>query len=302
MIELNYYLLDVFTSEPFGGNPLAVFPNADGIGTATMGRIANELNLSETTFIQSPTTAESDCTVRIFTPKQEIPMAGHPTIGTAAAILGNGLLKPKQASRLLFDEGVGQIRVDIGNPDTGAMTLMMHQPTPEFFEILDKQTIASLLSLRPEDIDSDLPVQIVSCGIPFIIVPLKSLESVRRATPRHDLMSLNLERQRSQEILVFTEETLKGDSDIHSRMFAPRFGVPEDPATGSAQGPLGCYLFNYERFQGGKLRSEQGYEMGRPSEISIEIHGTHPSVTQVIVGGTSVDMGSGTIRIKDVSS
>ena len=299
MIELHYHLLDVFTSEPFGGNPLAVFPNADGIDTATMGRIANELNLSETTFIQSPKNPASDCTVRIFTPKREIPMAGHPTIGTAYAILKNGILKPKHASHLLLDEGVGQIKVDIDETNATSLKLMMNQPKPTFFECLDKATIASTLSLQTEEIDSDLPVQIVSCGMPFIIVPLKSMESVKRAVPRPDLMSLKLADQRSQEILIYSKETVRPESDLHCRMFAPRFGVPEDPATGSAHGPLGSYLFKHDQFRAGKLTSEQGYEMGRESEIILEIRGNENEITNVIVGGNSVEMGSGSIRIKD---
>jgi len=213
MTELNYYLLDVFTDTPFGGNPLAVFPHGDDISTASMQKIANELNLSETTFIQSAKTPESDCTVRIFTPLRELPMAGHPNLGTAYTILKHGLLQPKNKDSLLFDEGVGPIRVDFKSTKPEPMGLMMHQPLPEFSDTLDKGTIAKLLSLKPQDIDSDLPVQIVSCGVPYIVVPLSSLEAIKRASLQLNLADAKLPGIECREFFLFTEETEFPESD-----------------------------------------------------------------------------------------
>lgn len=131
-MNLNYHLLDVFTNRQFGGNPLAVFPDADALPSEQMQSIAGELNLSETTFIQRATSAGSDCTVRIFTPKSEIPVAGHPTIGTAWAILKNGLLKPRHEDHLVFDEGVGAVKVDYEMNNGQPQALVMHQLLPEF--------------------------------------------------------------------------------------------------------------------------------------------------------------------------
>lgn len=300
MTELNYYLLDVFTDTPFGGNPLAVFPHGDDISTASMQKIANELNLSETTFIQSAKTPESDCTVRIFTPLRELPMAGHPTIGTAYTILKHGLLQPKNKDSLLFDEGVGPIRVDFKSTKPEPMGLMMHQPLPEFSDTLDKGTIAKLLSLKPQDIDSDLPVQIVSCGVPYIVVPLSSLEAIKRASLQLNLADAKLSGIECREFFLFTEETEFPESDLHCRMFAPRFGVPEDPATGSAHGPLGSYLYQHGRWKGEQMTSEQGIELGRPSKITFDIVSKDKAIVDVQVGGNTVEIGNGILRIQDL--
>ena len=162
MKHLPYFLLDVFTDELFGGNPLAVVPEADDVPPELMQKIANELNLSETTFIQKARNESSDCTVRIFTPLREMPMAGHPTIGTAYAILANRLLDPINDDHLVFDEGVGPVRVDFKLAEDRPSALFMHQPLPEFHDVVDKDIIARILSLDEYEIDTSLPVQIVS--------------------------------------------------------------------------------------------------------------------------------------------
>lgn len=296
--ELSYYLLDVFTDTRFGGNPLAVFPNADVLTDQQMQTIAGELNLSETTFIQSPRSQTSDCTVRIFTPKNELLMAGHPTIGTAWVILKNGFLKQRNEDHLVFDEGVGSVRVDFAMEDCGRPAdLVMHQPLPEFGEVLDKTCIAQLLSLQESDIDDDFPVQVVSCGVPIILIPLKSLDAVRRARVRLDLIDSPCGDTECRELFVFTRETEQQDANVHCRFFAPRFGVPEDPATGGAHGPLGSYLVKYGLSDGRQIISEQGIEMGRPSRITVRVESNGAEITGVRVGGECVEVGAGTIRL-----
>ncbi len=299
MKHLRYYLLDVFTDRPFGGNPLAVFPDADDLSKDLMQRIANELNLSETTFIQSPKREDSDCTVRIFTPENELPMAGHPTLGTAQAILSENLLSRRNEDALIFDEGVGQIRVDLTAPGEDSPRLSMHQPLPQFLDTIGTEIAASMLSLEPEEIDSNLPVQIVSCGIPMIIVPVKTLTGIGRIKPRYDLIEAHLEGCPSQEFFVFTRETTRPDTDVHCRFFAPRFGVPEDAATGSAHGPLGSYLFTHDKRHPKQFVSEQGVEMGRPSKIFVEIRDRQGVISDVIVGGHCLPMGRGELMIPD---
>ena len=295
---MNYHLLDVFTDMQFGGNPLAVFPNADGLTETQMQLIAGELNLSETTFIQKARSEASDCTVRIFTPKCELPMAGHPTIGTAWTILKHDLLKPHHRDRLVFDEGVGAVRVDFTMDDTARpANLVMHQPLPEFGETLDKLEIAQLLSLRLTDIDDDLPVQVVSCGVPFILVPLRSLDAARRARVRLDAVDTVLTGIECQELFVFTPETESPTAAVHCRLFAPRFGIAEDPATGSAHGPLGSYLVRYGLSDGTQIISEQGIEMGRPSTIAVRIDFEGAEIRAVRVGGECVEVGAGTLRL-----
>ncbi len=296
-MNLNYFLLDVFTSQQFGGNPLAVFPNSDALETESMQAIANELNLSETTFIRRPTSEDCDCTVRIFTPKSEVPMAGHPTIGTAWAILKNGLLKPRNADHLVFDLGVGAVNVDFEMNNGQPKALVMHQPLPEFLETLDKSAVAQLLSLEREDIEENVPVQIVSCGLPIIVVPLKSLDAARRATVRLDLLDTALVEVACRQLFVFARETESPDIDVHCRCFAPTFGVPEDPATGGAHGPLGSYLVKYGLNDGKQIISEQGVEMGRPSTIKVRVETRGGEITDVAVGGDCVEVGEGTFSI-----
>ena len=295
--ELEYYLLDVFTRRQFGGNPLAVFPDADEVPDRVMQSIASELNLSETTFIQKPQAAASDCTVRIFTPKRELAMAGHPTIGTAFAILKNRLVEPTHRNRLVFDEGVGPIAVDFRHEGTRPSDLWMHQPLPAFRDILDKPRVARLVSLNESEIAEDCPVQVVSCGLPVILVPLRSLDSVRRAAVRQELLESELGQIDCKELFVFTLETETPESSVHCRMFAPRFGIPEDPATGSAHGPLGSYLFRYGLSDGSWIVSEQGFEMGRPSTIQIRIRSLGGEITDVLIGGECAEVGSGIIRL-----
>jgi len=163
MRNLKYHLIDVFTDQPFGGNPLAVFPNADGLRQGEMQQIAKELNLSETTFIQKATSDAADCAVRIFTPKCEIPMAGHPTVGTAFVVLEKKLLKPRAEGQLIFDLGIGPTAVETSD------LITMHQPVPEFGEILDSVGVMKSLGLEVSDLLPDVPVQIISAGVPFIL-------------------------------------------------------------------------------------------------------------------------------------
>jgi trans-2,3-dihydro-3-hydroxyanthranilate isomerase len=225
-------------------------------------------------------------------------MAGHPTIGTAWTILKHGLLKPRNENHLVFDEGVGPVRVDFTMTETARPAdLVMHQPLPHFGETLDKTKIAQLLSLQSSDIDEECPVQIVSCGVPIIVVPLRSLDAARSASVRLDLMDANLAGIDCRELLVFTQESEKPDADVHCRFFAPRFGVAEDPATGGAHGPLGSYLVKYGISDGRRIFSEQGIEMGRPSEIKVHIESVGTEITAVLVGGECVEVGGGTIHI-----
>ena len=298
MQRLEYFLLDVFTDQQFGGNPLAVFPNADDVPTETMQSISNELNLSESTFIQPARTDGSDCTVRIFTPLNEMPMAGHPTIGTAYAVLRNQLLVPRHDTHLILDEGVGQIRVDYGIDEGRPVSLMMHQPLPSFGDTLDQATVATALSLSEDDIARNHPIQVVSCGVPFIMVPLNSLDAVRRSAVRTEHLAAIFAQVQCCEFFVFTMETERPNSKVHCRMFAPRLGVAEDAATGSAHGPLGSYLVRYNLSDGSQLISEQGFEMGRPSFVTVKIETSKTEITQVLVGGKCVEVGSGVLQIR----
>jgi trans-2,3-dihydro-3-hydroxyanthranilate isomerase len=305
MRKLHYHRVDVFTDRVFGGNPLAVFTNGRGISTETMQAIAKEFNLSETTFVLPPDDARHAYRVRIFTPANELPMAGHPTVGTSFVLAREHMIAhSEKETTVTLEEGVGPIPVRVefegGEPVYAEMT----QPLPTFGPRLeDLVPVAEMLSLDVSDIDERSPVEVVSCGVPFLYVPLKSLDAARRARPRADLMESTLAGVVPPEVFVFTRETEHEGSTVHSRMFAPPLGIVEDPATGAASGPLGCYLVRYSLVgsDGGaaEIVSEQGIEMGRPSfvKIRIETDGAN-NITGVRVGGQTVYVGEGFIEVE----
>ena len=300
MRRLHYHRVDVFTDRAFGGNPLAVFTNGRGLSTETMQSIAKEFNLSETTFVVPAADAAHDWRVRIFTPGSELPMAGHPTVGTSFVLAREHLIRrDARETTIVLEEGVGPVPVRIefeeGEPSFAEMT----QPLPVFgTRLSDRASVAAMLSLEESDIEADLPVEVVSCGVPFLYVPLRSLDAARRARPRVDLIDRAAEEHGiSPQVFVFTREVEHEGSTVHSRMFAPGMGITEDPATGAASGPLGCYLVTYGVLSSGDIVSEQGIEMGRPSFIHIRIEREGDSITAVRVGGRCHFAGEGFIEV-----
>jgi trans-2,3-dihydro-3-hydroxyanthranilate isomerase len=303
MRRLHYHLVDVFTDRAFGGNPLAVVTNGRGVDDATMQAVAKEFNLSETTFVLPPDDPRHDWRVRIFTPARELPMAGHPTVGTAFVLAREHLIpRAGREVSVVFEEGVGPVPVRVEFENGEPSFAEMSQPLPTFGPRLDdRRAVASMLSLEESDIEPDLPVEVVSCGVPFVYVPLRSLDAARRARPRADLIErASQEHGVPPEVFVFTRETEGAYSTVHSRMFAPGMGITEDPATGAASGPLGCYLVRYGLVKGdpaAEVVSEQGLEMGRPSYVRIRIEGRGDEITSVKVGGQCHFIGEGFIEL-----
>lgn len=300
-MRLNYHLLDVFTDRQFGGNQLAVFPDPPRDLPATlMQKIAKELNLSETTFVFPPADSAADFRLRIFTPAAELPMAGHPTVGTAYLLARLGALgRIADAKTIVFQEGIGPIAVTVRADENGdPRHVWMQQPIPQFLDIYqDRASIASILSLTVGDLRDGAPIQVLSSGLPFLFVPLKSLEAVREIRLRLDKWSERLAGTNAQNVFVATTETVRQDSTVHSRMFAPALGISEDPATGSASGPLGAYLLRYGLASSGDMVSEQGFEMGRPSFIHIEVKRNGDEFTDVAIGGRCAYIGCGALVI-----
>jgi trans-2,3-dihydro-3-hydroxyanthranilate isomerase len=303
MRRLHYHLVDVFTDRAFGGNPLAVVTNGRGVSGETMQAVAKEFNLSETTFVLPPDDPRHDWRVRIFTPGNELPMAGHPTVGTAFVLAREHLIpRAGRETNIVFEEGVGPVPVRVEFEDGEPSFAEMSQPLPTFGTRLDdRRAVARMLSLEESDIEPDLPVEVVSCGVPFLYVPLRSLDAARRARPRVDLIErASDEHGFPPEVFVFTRETEGAGSTVHSRMFAPGLGIAEDPATGAASGPLGCYLVRYGLVEAGpsaEIVSEQGIEMGRPSYIRITIERRGDDIAAVRVGGQCHFMGEGFVEI-----
>jgi len=305
--KLRYHLVDVFTDRQFGGNPLAVFTNGRGIGTETMQAIAKELNLSETTYVLPPDDAANDYRVRIFTPGQELPMAGHPTVGTTYVLAREHMIARGEdgaETEIKLEEGVGTIPVRIEWREGAARFIEMRQPRPVFgARVADLQAVAEMLSIEPEEIAAtNLPLEVVSCGVPFLYVPVKSLRAVRNIKFRVDVWESRLKTIVPPEVFVFTREVEFAGSTVHSRMFAPGMGIWEDPATGGASGPLGCYLVRHGVVgcEGGRadITSEQGIEMGRPSFIKIRIGREGEEITDVRVGGECRFMGEGYLEVE----
>jgi trans-2,3-dihydro-3-hydroxyanthranilate isomerase len=302
MRKLRYHLVDVFTDRAFGGNQLAVFTNGRGISSELMQSIAKELNLSETTFVLPPENPENNYRVRIFTPTAELPMAGHPTVGTSFILAREHMIElGNDETTIKLEEGVGTITVRIEFKDGVAHQIWMQQPLPTFgprFE--DAGVIAEMLSLAPEAIETELPLEVVSCGVPFLYVPLKDLASIRAIRFRLDVWDRVLRDFASAQVFAFTKETELDGSSVHSRMFAPGLGVQEDPATGGASGPLGCYLVRHGVFPASgrsEFTSEQGFEMNRPSIIKIIIEQEAGEISKVLVGGQCRFMGEGYLEV-----
>ena len=298
MSQIRYFTVDVFTTERFGGNQLAVFPDATKIPEKLLQKIAREFNFSETTFVFPPKNSSNDCKVRIFTPGMEVPMAGHPTIGTVYVLLSQGITKPRNAGFLMLEENVGDIRVDFIEDKSGFHSITMSQPMPVFGPVEnDYKLLAGILSIPSEEIDLQYPIQSVSCGNNFLYVPLKGLKTIHKIEIRNELLKVGKLQLDSTEIFVFTTETVYRTSQYHCRMFAPLFGVPEDPATGSAAGPFGCYLFSNKIRKDFPVILEQGFEMGRPSILKVDIEGKDQEITGVKVSGDVVLVSEGKMII-----
>jgi trans-2,3-dihydro-3-hydroxyanthranilate isomerase len=251
------------------------------------------LNLSETTFVLPSPRADCDYQVRIFTPQLEMPTAGHPTIGTAWVL--------DRQPRVTFLEGVGPIVVECTRTATGTAMWQMNQLLPTWGPCLEqRESVATMLSLQAGDIEPQLPAQVVSSGAPFLFVPLRNLEALARARLRAAQGEELKQLAGTYGVFCFTTHTSDPAVTVRSRMFAPEAGVVEDPATGIASGPLGCYLVRYGVVppnRPARILSLQGVEMGRPSYVHIEIEGAGAAITAVRVAGECVSVGSGQIEL-----
>ena len=288
MRSIPYVQTSVFVDRryPFGGNQLATYWDIDlneAISTEVMQGMTLEMNFSESTFIEKTTMKDCAFKVRIFTPTSEILFAGHPTLGTSFVMKHKGLIE-QPTKKTTLELGVGPINVEY--LDSGL--IQMQQPPPIFHKTLNDPTLVTeALGLNPEDIVQDFPIQPVSAGFPFLIVPLRDLATVKRAQPNAQRIINDLKDLVSQDILIFSTESVHSDSHVHARMFAPSAGILEDPATGSAIGPLGAYLEKYNVLAnhslGEEIKVEQGYEIRRSSQLIVRV--PDEDMNQVLVSG-----------------
>lgn len=304
MTSYAFLQLDVFTQRPLTGNPLAVFPQPGKLTGEQMQAIAREMNLSETTFVFPSTRATRR--IRFFTPTAEIPLAGHPTIGTWWTLAEMGALDiPRDGvCRVTQETGSGILPVDVHLVAGSPTEVVMVQPLPAFEETeLDTAELSSALGGDSDLIDAPAP-QVVSTGIPQLMVPLRSLQALQ-ALPSGGAgarLARILREVGTDCAMCYTLETASPDATVHCRMFAPGLGVPEDPATGTAAGALGSYLVWHGIIRPhdgvASIIVEQGLEIGRPSRIHVEIAvGNGGEITEVRVGGQAVTVIQGEVRL-----
>jgi trans-2,3-dihydro-3-hydroxyanthranilate isomerase len=302
-MSLSYLHYDVFTDEPFTGNQLAVFLDGRGLSTVRMQALAREINFSESTFMLPAEIAGTGVRMRIFTPATEMPMAGHPTIGSTFALAHAGAIRPG-TPRFVFGLGVGPVPVDLEWEGSRLTFAWMTQLNPTFGRRVDaRAAVAAALGLTEADLLADRPVQEVSCGVPFLMVPIRSPEAVDRAiSDASAFRRFTTATGIDLPIFFFAMSGAGAAETVHSRMFAPEFGIVEDPATGSASGPLGCYLLRCNLLgaaEATRIVSLQGAAMGRPSRIHVDISSRDGEITQVKVGGTAVLVASGELFLPE---
>ena len=260
---MKFYIVDVFAEQKYQGNPLAVFLPDSDVSTEEMQKIAREVNYSETTFIVSGKCENGGYKVRYFTPDVEIPFAGHPTLGTAFII--RQMLEEGKSDKIILNLPVGPIPVTFG-----ADVLTMEQNAPEFGLIVDEPgIIADILKIGAADIDGKTPIQVVSTGLPSLIVPLKSLDAIERCAVDHFLYQKFIDNVEKCNLLVFAPES---EGVVRVRVFVDDPGFVEDPATGSANGNLAGYMLKYNCFGSKKIKYNvnQGAQIGRPSLLRVD--------------------------------
>ncbi len=293
--------VDVFTDRVFGGNPLAVVRDARGLTDGEMAAIAGEMNLSETTFVLPPTRPDCDARVRIFTPRRELAFAGHPTIGTSFVLATHGML-PAGARTLTLEEGVGPVPVRLeGDPAAPDFLWMRHGAATFGPPLVPRADFAAALGLMEDDLLPDAPIQTGTTGSAFLYIPLRDRATVDRAALDVPAILRCFSDTAAVGVFVFTPDANPTSNRVYARMFAPHTsGIPEDPATGSASGPLGAYLVQHGLVTPDatvRIVSEQGAKMGRQSFIHIAITTEMGAVTGIEVGGSAVPVLEGTLSL-----
>lgn len=288
--------IDAFTDQPLGGNPCAVVFDADDLSPATMQAIAQEMNLSETAFVMRSDSA--DFRVRYFTPAEEIPLAGHPTIATTFALVQSGRLKPtSKHTTINLELQVGPIQVDVYGDENNIERIVMTQKKPQFLQKYDPGEIAPLFHLEPEDLLPDVPIQTVSTGTPQLMVAVKNHDVLRKAYV--NIPAYVAFRSRadffSPHFFCLEGATSRG------RTFARHFGTPpdtfEDPFTGSATGGMAAYIWHHGLLDDPNFIAEQGHWMNRPGKAWVEVVGARDDIETVRVGGQAVGILKGHLML-----
>lgn len=300
-MQVEFVTVDVFTERRFGGNPLAVIPDARGLATEQMQAIAAEFNLAETTFVLPPKDAAHTAEVRIFTPRAELPFAGHPNVGTAFVLASRGdCVGRAVGDALVFEEKAGLVRLDLVRDAAALVGARLTAPQPlTRGDDVAADVIAAACSIAPADVETANHAPcIASCGLPLVFAELKTRAALAAARPRTDVFAAHLPMERATGILLYVKDR-SGGFDLQARMFAPLYGVPEDPATGSANVALVGLLASLrpERDLSLQLRIAQGIDMGRPSLLEAAAEKRDGKSTRLSIGGRCVAVMRGTIAL-----
>ena len=295
-MKYTFHIVDVFSSTPFGGNQLAVLPDAVGISTEGMQKIAREFNFGETTFILPKNDPANTCRVRIFTPRVELDFAGHPSVGTACALVMKQHVRLSAPVRLILEENAGPVTVDVTQRDGGfygKLTLSGKIEAPTGAP--SPAELAAVLSVEPAEVNQ---VFLAGAGVPFCFAQLTSNEVVDRAAMNRAAWAATLSRAWSPHIFFFAGD-LQDGGKLYARMWAPALGIEEDPATGAACAALVGVMASKHDFGGTayRLSIQQGVSMGRGSEIEAEARKSGSVVTSVSVGGAAANIASGEIDV-----
>ncbi len=301
-MKLNFVTVDVFTDRQFGGNPLAVVLNAEGLSTERMQAIAAEFNLAETTFVLPPVDPKNTAEVRIFTPRAEMPFAGHPNVGTAFVLARAGESYGRKISgdRMVFEEKAGLVNMELTREGGIVVATRLAAPVPlSFGEEIAPEIVMQACSLKAEDLKLDVhPPRVASCGAPLLFVELRSREALKSAAPRPEVFAGELPRERIVGIHLYVQAA-EGNIDIQTRMFAPEHGIPEDPATGGANVAL-IGLLAHHRPEADIVLARtigQGFDMGRPSVLQASAEKKGGKVIATYIGGRCMPMMSGVIEL-----
>jgi trans-2,3-dihydro-3-hydroxyanthranilate isomerase len=301
-MRLNFETVDVFTSTKFGGNPLAVVLNAEGLTAEQMQAIAGEFNLAETAFVLPPKDPEHTAAVRIFTPRYEMPFAGHPNVGTGYVLAraGKSYGWPITGDSMIFEEKAGLVRIDVMKQNGVVTGSRVASPQLlSFGADIPLDLVASAASISVDDIETSIHApRIASCGAPFVLVELASYEALARARANPEVYHQQVARLPVTSIFFYCW-SIGDDAGVRARMFAPHHGIPEDPATGSAASALGGLLayLRPDRDLDLNLTIAQGVEMGRPSYLHIAAKKEAGQVTATYVGGECAPMLAGSFDI-----
>jgi len=297
MKKVDFKVLHSFTTTPYKGNPAGLVMDAAGLSGEEMQLIASELKCSETAFVLP--SDDADFRLRFFSPQREVELCGHATIATFVALVDQGKISLEGGSSTLTQETmVGVLEVEVEKDSGGQVRALMHQNRPEFRSTgIGRKELAEALGLSEDDIRDDLPCEIVSTGIPSFHIPIKGLKAMAEMKPDPQAVLKTCNSVGCGALFPFSMETSSPETIVHVRCFAQPYGVFEDPVTGTANGAMGCYLMKHGLLKEQEYQSEQGIEMGKGGRVLVRIIGKPDNIINVLVGGTAVEVISGSIRL-----